>query len=119
MVFTLLCPHLQEISEHKGIPSFWVDSAARIDVATNTILHKLSHGELVETKDWLKKDGPLVLGITSGASTPDRAVEEVLERIFKIKVGWVHVCPRRAKGCAHAVGWMLAPAGLPSFRLIF
>lgn len=77
--------HLQEISEHKGIPSYWVDSASRIDVAKNTILHKLSHGELVETKDWIKKSGPLVVGVTSGASTPDQAVEEVLDRLFRIK----------------------------------
>lgn len=62
-----------------------MDSAARIDVANNTILHKMAHGELVETKGWLK-DGPLRVGVTSGASTPDRAIEEVLDRIFKIKV---------------------------------
>lgn len=90
----------------KGIPSFWVDSAERIDVAANAIQHKvrchpvtlsavrrwegpgpaaqarwrslnfdhkirlraslqLAHGELIETKDWLKP-GPLVVGVTSG-----------------------------------------------------
>lgn len=76
--------HLQEISEHKGIPSFWVDSAARIDVETNTILHKLAYGELKETKGWLAA-GPLRIGITSGASTPDKAVEEVLDKVFRIK----------------------------------
>lgn len=69
----------------QGIPSYWVDSAARIDVERNTVLHKTAHGELVETADWLKP-GPLRVGITSGASTPDRAVEEVLSKVFKIKV---------------------------------
>lgn len=29
--------HLQEISEHKNIPSFWVCAADCIDVATNTV----------------------------------------------------------------------------------
>lgn len=91
--------HLQEIAEHKGIPSFWVDSAARIDVERNTILHKLSHGELLETSGWLK-EGPLSVGITSGASTPDRAVEEVLHKVFKIKdPSFAGVAPRQ---CAPA-----------------
>jgi 4-hydroxy-3-methylbut-2-enyl diphosphate reductase len=76
--------HLQEIAEHKGISSFWVDSAARIDVEGNKVLHKTGWGELKETANWIP-EGPLTIGVTSGASTPDKAVEEVLERIFKIK----------------------------------
>ncbi len=67
----------QEIAEHKGLASFWVDSAARIDVDSNTVLHKLAHGELRETKNWLTPGKPITIGVTSGASTPDRAVEEV------------------------------------------
>ena len=74
----------QEIAEHKNIPSFWVDSAARIDVENNTVLHKTGWGELKTTANWLP-DGPLTIAVTSGASTPDRAVEEVLDKVFKIK----------------------------------
>ena len=65
---------LQEIPEVAGIPSFWVNSAACVDSASNTITHRLAHGELRETRDWLP-DGPVTIGVTSGASTPDRAVE--------------------------------------------
>ena len=28
--------------------------------------------------------GPVTVGITSGASTPDRAVEEVIEKLMKL-----------------------------------
>eukprot|EP00879_Flechtneria_rotunda_P000844 GHRR01000969.1.p1 GENE.GHRR01000969.1~~GHRR01000969.1.p1 ORF type:complete len:499 (+),score=118.27 GHRR01000969.1:88-1497(+) len=76
--------HLQEIAEHKGVPSFWVDSAARIDVENNKLLHKTAWGELKETTNWLP-EGPITVAVTSGASTPDRAVEEVMDRVFKIK----------------------------------
>lgn len=76
--------HLQEIPEVAGLPAFWVNSAACIDTALNSITHKLAHGELKETRPWLK-DGPLTIGVTSGASTPDRAVEDVLDRVFRIR----------------------------------
>jgi len=75
--------HLQEISEDYKIPSFWVDTPGRL-TDENTILHRLAHGELVETKDWLPK-GDLVIGVTSGASTPDKVVEEVLDVVFATK----------------------------------
>lgn len=80
--------HLQEIGEFAGVPSFWVDSAARIDVERNAIEHKTAHGELVTTADWIPsvQDKPLFrVGVTSGASTPDRAVEDVLDKVFAIR----------------------------------
>lgn len=77
--------HLQEIGELAGITTFWIDSAERINVEEKSITWQDSHHNLSTTTNFLP-EGNIVLGVTSGASTPDKAVELCLERIFEIKV---------------------------------
>ena len=81
--------HLQEIAVERQIPSYHVDSADRLGPG-NQIEHKPLHGELTVTPNWLPA-GPIVVGVTSGASTPDRSVEETIECIFAIKAEAVPV----------------------------
>jgi 4-hydroxy-3-methylbut-2-enyl diphosphate reductase len=75
--------HLQEIAIERNIPSYHIDSADRI-LDERAIEHKPLHGDIERAENWLPA-GPITVGITSGASTPDKAVEETIERIFACK----------------------------------
>ena len=76
--------HLQEIAVERGIPSYHIDGPERIGPG-NRIEHKQLHAALTLTEPWLP-EGAISVGVTSGASTPDKAVEEAIERIFELKV---------------------------------
>jgi len=75
--------HLQEIAIDKNLPSYHIDCAERI-LPGNRIEHKPLRGDLVVTEGWLP-DGKIVVGVTSGASTPDKAVEDAIDRILAMK----------------------------------
>lgn len=75
--------HLQEISIERNIPSYHIDCAERI-LPENRIEHKPLGEDLIITEGWLP-EGEIVVGVTSGASTPDKVVEDTIERIFEMK----------------------------------
>jgi 4-hydroxy-3-methylbut-2-en-1-yl diphosphate reductase len=75
--------HLQEISIEHQIPSYHIDSDARI-LTGNRIEHKPLGKDLEIAADWLPT-GKIVIGVTSGASTPDKVVEDTIEQIFATK----------------------------------
>lgn len=74
---------LQQIAIERKIPSYHIDSAERIGPG-NRIDHKVLHQDMTVTDNWLP-DGEIVVGVTSGASTPDKVVEDVIEKIFEWK----------------------------------
>eukprot|EP00177_Eucheuma_denticulatum_P000508 GFKZ01000899.1.p1 GENE.GFKZ01000899.1~~GFKZ01000899.1.p1 ORF type:complete len:445 (-),score=77.26 GFKZ01000899.1:574-1908(-) len=74
--------HLQEIAEHAGVPSFWVDRPDRVGPG-NVIHCKAADGTERTLENWLP-EGKVTIGLTSGASTPDKVVEDVMERVFMI-----------------------------------
>ena len=75
--------HLQEIATSRGIRSFHIDTPERIGDQTNTITHMPLGGELLTEANFLP-EGPVSVGITSGASTPDRVVEHVIEKLMAL-----------------------------------
>lgn len=74
---------LQTIATSHGIPSYHIDTAERIGPG-NRIEHQKLYSSLEVVKNWLQP-GQIIVGITSGASTPDTVVANVIKKIFEIK----------------------------------
>jgi 4-hydroxy-3-methylbut-2-enyl diphosphate reductase len=77
---------LQQIAFDRNIPSYHIDSVERI-LSANAIEHRQLTGELTIAENWLP-EGEIVVGVTSGASTPDKVVEDIIEKIFALKANW-------------------------------
>eukprot|EP00746_Dinoflagellata_sp_MGD_P000473 gnl/MRDRNA2_/MRDRNA2_100840_c0_seq1.p1 gnl/MRDRNA2_/MRDRNA2_100840_c0~~gnl/MRDRNA2_/MRDRNA2_100840_c0_seq1.p1 ORF type:complete len:739 (+),score=133.39 gnl/MRDRNA2_/MRDRNA2_100840_c0_seq1:333-2219(+) len=95
--------HLLEIAHEEGIPGYHIDSFERIGIQgedekvgpiSNVIQHKplstspaqaVNNEALEVTEGFLSTEGPITIGITSGASTPDNIVERCLERILAVR----------------------------------
>ncbi|MBD2446391.1 4-hydroxy-3-methylbut-2-enyl diphosphate reductase [Nostoc sp. FACHB-152] len=74
---------LQQIAFERGIPSYHIDCVERIK-SGSAIEHRQLNGELAIAQNWLPA-GKIVVGVTSGASTPDKVVEDIIEKIFTLK----------------------------------
>jgi 4-hydroxy-3-methylbut-2-en-1-yl diphosphate reductase len=65
------------------VRTFHVEDADDIDPTTGVIRHRpLGSKEDVEVSDWLPAAGPLRIGITAGASTPNNKIGEAVGRLF-------------------------------------
>jgi 4-hydroxy-3-methylbut-2-enyl diphosphate reductase len=74
--------HLVEIAS-EFCPAFHVEDATSI-ISKEKIRHKRTGAqEILETEGWLPS-GEAKVGITAGASTPNRVVEEVIRRLMEI-----------------------------------
>jgi 4-hydroxy-3-methylbut-2-enyl diphosphate reductase len=75
--------HLAEMGEEK-LPTFFVLNASRL-LSTEEILHyDLHERREVVARNWLPQ-GPVVIGITAGASCPNNLIEETLLRLFELR----------------------------------
>ena len=74
--------HLQEIAITRGIRSFHIDTPERI-ADDNSIKHKPLGEDLFIESNFLPA-GSVNVGITSGASTPDRVVEHVIQKLIDL-----------------------------------
>jgi 4-hydroxy-3-methylbut-2-en-1-yl diphosphate reductase len=75
--------HLVELCEEK-LPTYYIDSAAKI-ISAQDILHFDFHNHIEKTTlNFLPKNNPTKILITSGASCPDALVEEVIEKLKEL-----------------------------------
>ena len=66
------------------VPTFHVEDATSIDPATRTIVYRpagVRHSEAT-TREWMPDAGPVRIGLTAGASTPNNKIGETVARIF-------------------------------------
>ncbi len=75
--------HLQEIAIANNFISYHIDSSDRIK-SDHTIEHKPLGKDLEIQEHWLP-EGKITVGVTSGASTPDKVVADTIEKIFALK----------------------------------
>src|SRR4051794_8385019 len=75
--------HLAEMGEEK-LPTYFVRNASRL-LSEKEILHyNLHERQEVIAQDWLP-EGPIVVGITAGASCPNNLIQETLVRLYELR----------------------------------
>ena len=67
----------------ESVRTFHVEDAYDIDPAAGTIRHRpLGEKAEITSPNWISGSGPLRIGVTAGASTPNNKIGEAIGRIF-------------------------------------
>lgn len=66
------------------VPTFHVEDAAAIDPSTGYVHYRKAgkHHEEATVANWLPSSGPVRVGVTAGASTPNNRIGDAVVRIF-------------------------------------
>ena len=65
------------------VPTYHIETDSSIDPVRGTISHKkVTTGDVVEDADWLPAEGPVEIGLTAGASTPDSLIGRTVRAIL-------------------------------------
>jgi 4-hydroxy-3-methylbut-2-enyl diphosphate reductase len=76
--------HLREIAVER-CPTFHIEGPEGL-ISAGRIRHKPEAGsaETIESENWLPERRPIAIGVTAGASTPNRVVGEAIERLVEL-----------------------------------
>ena len=69
------------------VPTYHIEDASGIDPRAGTVHYRkagVHHVEEVEL-DWLQAEGPVRVGVTAGASTPNNKIGETVARILETR----------------------------------
>src|SRR3982075_3441033 len=75
--------HLAEMGEAQ-LPTYFIRGANKLESTTRITHYNLHQKAETTTEDWLPA-GPVVIGITAGASCPNNLIEETLVRVFELR----------------------------------
>ena len=77
--------HLAEICSRR-LPTYHVENESGL-VSASEIVYRDAHAKsLITARDWLPA-GPVRVGVTAGASTPDNIVGRVIDHLFQLRTG--------------------------------
>ena len=75
--------HLAEMGEAE-LPTYFVRGADKLESADQITHFNLHRKTEITTENWLPT-GPLVVGITAGASCPNNLIEETILRVYELR----------------------------------
>lgn len=83
--------HLAEIAEEVDVPTYHIDGPGSIGGMCGTLKNQIWYKpvtaaphDALAMKEGFLPDGPVVVGVTSGASTPDSIVGDCLNRLLQL-----------------------------------
>ena len=75
--------HLAEMGEEK-LPTYFVRSASKLESATRITHYNLHEKREIVSENWLP-DGPIIVGITAGASCPNNLIQDTILRVYELR----------------------------------
>jgi 4-hydroxy-3-methylbut-2-en-1-yl diphosphate reductase len=75
--------HLAEMGEAK-LPTYFVRSASKLESINRITHYNLHEKREIVTENWLP-DGPIIVGITAGASCPNNLIQDTILRVYELR----------------------------------
>jgi len=75
--------HLAEMGEAQ-LPTYFVRGADKLESAARITHYNLHQKSEIVTENWLP-GGPIIVGITAGASCPNNLIEETILRVYELR----------------------------------